>query len=251
MIPKLRVVIAEDENNTRAYLVELISKIDNVEVIGDAYNGQELITLVKYLEPDILFVDIQMPEIDGLKAVNTIINDGYNPYVIFLTGYEEYALDAFDLCAVDYIMKPVTASRLKKAFDKIYSFYKRKELHLLEIKDILTYQKKIFIKTGSEITFIDVDSIIMVERQINKSIIYTKNSKYTTPDTLNSLEERLSSPEFFRSHKSFIVNLKYISRIKPIGNRTYEIVFQQIPNSALISRSKANTIFSLLNIPYG
>ena len=245
---QLRVVIAEDDNQSRAYLRDLLSKVENVEVIGDAANGRELIKTVQELEPDVLFVDIEMPEVDGFNAVNSILDEGYNPYIIFLTGHDEFALEAFDLCAIDYIVKPVRLPRILKSFDKIRSFHKKQEQQFAEIKNILTSRDKIFIKTGSEITFIEVDSIIMLERESTKTIIYCKDTKFVTPDSLNSLEEKLCFPEFFRSHKSYIVNLKYISQLKSLGNRSYEILFQQAPFSALISRSKVDSIFSLLNI---
>ncbi|WP_066635351.1 LytR/AlgR family response regulator transcription factor [Desulfolucanica intricata] len=247
---KLRVAVAEDDNSTRKYIKDLLSKIDNVELIGDVANGNELIELVKNTDPDILFVDIEMPEIDGRTAVSRVIELGHNPYIIFLTGHNEFALDAFELSAIDYIVKPVRMSRLLKTFKKIYDLQEKSQQQMAEIKNILTSRDKIFIKTGSSVTFIDVDSIIMIERKNNKSIILTQDNKYETTENLMSLKNKLDFPQFFQSHKSFIVNLKHISQINPIGNRAYEIRFQQSPNTALISRLNAKTIFSLLNIPY-
>ncbi|MDA8211172.1 MAG: LytTR family DNA-binding domain-containing protein [Clostridia bacterium] len=250
LLTKFKTIIAEDDDDTRAYLKDLLSRIDNIELVGEVSNGRDLIELAKAMEPDLLLVDIEMPEVDGMKAVNAILDEGYNPYIVFLTGYNEFALDAFDLCAVDYIVKPVRFDRLKKTFEKINSFQKRQEEKPSEIKGVLTAKDKIFIKTGTALTFIDVDSIVMIEREKNKTVIYCKDNRYETYDTLNSLEEKLKFPEFFRSHRSFIVNLRYITQITPIGNRTYEVLFQQTSNSALLSRAKADKIFSLLNVPY-
>jgi DNA-binding LytR/AlgR family response regulator len=249
LLTKFKTVIAEDDYETRAYLKNLLSRMDNIELVGDVANGRDLIELVKAKEPDLLLVDIEMPEVDGMKAVNAILDEGYSPYIVFLTGYNEFALDAFDLCAVDYIIKPIRFDRLKKTLEKINSFQKRQEEKLSEIKGILVSKSKIFIKIGPSLTFIDIEAIVMIERKNNKTVIYCKDNKYETYASLNSLEEKLKLPEFFRSHKSFIVNLKYITQINPIGNRPYEVLFQQASYSALISRAKVDTIFSLLNIP--
>lgn len=248
LLTKFKTVIAEDDYETRAYLINLLSRMDNIELVGDVSNGRDLIELVKDKEPDLLLVDIEMPEVDGMKAVNAILDEGYSPYIVFLTGYNEFALDAFDLCAVDYIIKPIRFDRLKKTLEKITSFQKRQEEKLSKIKDILVSKSKIFIKTGPSLTFIDIDAIVMIERKNNQTVIYCKDNKYETYDSLTSLEEKLKLPEFFRSHKSFIVNLKHITQINPIGNRTYEVLFQQASYSALISRAKVDTIFSLLSI---
>lgn len=245
---RFRTVIAEDDDETRSFLESLLSKMDNVALVAVVSSGIKLIKAVKETNPDLIFVDIEMPEMDGLKSVNMILDEGFSPYVVFLTGHAEFALDAFDLNAIDYITKPVRMPRLQKVFDKIKTFQEKEEKHLSEIKNILASRERIFIKTGLDLTFIDTDSIIMVEHQVNKSVIFCKESKHTTSESLNSLEKKLNFPEFFRTHKSYIVNLKHISQIKPLGNRSYEILFQNVPLKALISRSKVQNIFSLLNI---
>ncbi|KNZ68450.1 LytTR family two component transcriptional regulator [Thermincola ferriacetica] len=245
---KYKVVLAEDNEQTRTDLKNILSQFDNVESIVAVSNGQQLVDKAKELDPDPIIVDVEMPELNGIEAVNIILDEGLYPYIIFLTGHSEFALQAFELNAIDYITKPVRIPRLQKAFDKIDAFQKKQEKKLAEIKSILTSREKIFIKTGSNIIFIDVDSIIMVEHKGNKSVIFCKDAEYCTAETLNSLEEKLNFPEFFRSHKGYIINLKYVSQIKPLGNRSYEISFQGINSKALISRSKAQNIFSMLNI---
>ena len=100
-----------------------------------------------------------------------------------------------------------------------------------------------------KLIFIDIDSIVMLERQQNKTIIYCTAEKYISSESLQSLKEKLISPDFYHSHKSFIINTKYINQIYPIGNRTYEVLFSQSNNSALVSRSKINNLYSLLNVP--
>jgi len=196
----------------------------------------------------LIIADIEMPEMDGLKAVNLILDEGLNPYIIFLTGHSEFALEAFELSAVDYIIKPVRAQRLRKAFEKLETFKKKQEKRLTEIKSILNSPEKIFIKTGTDLVFINTDSIVMVEHQGNKSVIFCRDIEYSTSEGLHSLEGKLAFPEFYRSHKGYIINLKYVSQIKKLGNRNFEVSFQHISAKALISRSKAQDIFRLLGI---
>lgn len=243
-----KVIIADDDSETRSYIKNLLSELNNVKLVGEVSNGKELIKIVKTLDPDVLLVDIEMPEMDGLNAVKSILDQDYNPYIIFLTGFDNFALNAFDLSAMDYIVKPLRFPRLKKAFDKIAKMKEKSALQLEEIKNTFTAREKIFIKSGSFVTFIDVDSIVMVERKNNKSIIYCKDTKYETAETLNALEKKLNFTHFFRSHKGFIVNLKYIKQIKAMANRTYEIIFHKSSLSALISRGKAEKFFFLLNV---
>lgn len=245
---KLKVIIADDDEITKSYIKNLLSEINHVELVGEVGNGQELIEITKTLEPDVLLVDIGMPEVDGLNAVKYILDQGYEPYIIFLTGFDYFALNAFDLAALDYIVKPIRLSRLIKAFDKIAKLEEKAMYKFQGTKHLLTSRDKIFIKSGLSIILIDVDSIIMVEYKNKKSIIYCKDIKYETTETLKTLEKKLNFPQFFRSHTSFIVNIKYISQINSIGDRTYEIVFNQSFPSALISRANVAKVFSLLNI---
>ncbi|MCL4365605.1 LytTR family DNA-binding domain-containing protein, partial [Patescibacteria group bacterium] len=236
---KYKVLIAEDNEQTRLDLKNILSSFTQVESITTVADGQQLVDAAKAIDPDLIFVDVEMPTLNGLEAVNILLDEGLCPYIIFLTGHSDFALEAFELNAIDYITKPVRIPRLKKAFDKIDIFKKKQEKKLADIKNILTSRERIFIKTGSDITFIDVDSIVLIEYKDNKSFIYCKDIEYNTTEPLNSLEEKLNFPEFFRSHKGFIINLNYISQIKPLGNRNYEVSFLQTHIKALISRFRA------------
>jgi len=242
------VLVAEDEKETRDYIKNLLTQIYNVKLVGEVTNGKELVNAVNKLEPEVLLVDIEMPGMNGLAAVEAILKQDYDPYIIFLTGYDDFALDAFDLSAVDYIVKPVRLPRLQKAFEKISKLKAESMLQLEEIKNALTAAAKICIKSEQSFIFLDIDSVIMAERKKKETIIYCKDTRYETIEPLNNLEEKLKFPQFFRTHKSFIVNIKHVHKIIPLGNRTYEIKFHDLSNSALISRAKAKELFSLLNI---
>jgi DNA-binding LytR/AlgR family response regulator len=243
-----KVIIVGNEYEKKPSLKKLLSEVNCAELVGEAGNENELINIVKKIEFDVLLVDIDMIGMDGFNLIQKILNLGYYPYIVLLSNFKRYALTAFDLGAIDYIIKPVHLARLIKTFNKITKLTKRSFQYGREFNTKLDTMDKIFIKSGAVIILIDIESIIMIERNGTKSTIYCKDNRYQTRETLRALEQKLHHPQFIRSHQAYIVNIKYIHKINPIGNRAYEIIFQKQSPNAFVSRKKSKKLFSLLNI---
>ena len=210
-----RTIIIDDERLAREELKSILGNYDQIEVIDEAKNGEEGVAKIRELEPDLIFLDISMPGMTGfemLKQLETI------PRVIFITAYDEYALKAFEVNALDYILKPIDTKRLEDALEKL----KRADEQEFEstnkfIKDEnkkLGLQDKIFIKDGEKCYFVQLSEVRMLESDGNYVKVYFNNSRPLILRSLNSFEERLDPEFFFRANRKFIINLNWVTGIE-------------------------------------
>lgn len=211
----IRTLLIDDERLAREELKLLLSQFDEIEIIGEAKNGEEGIEKIKELQPDLIFLDISMPEINGfdmLKELDEI------PQVIFVTAYDEYAIKAFEINALDYILKPVDSGRLTEAIAKVAQkeedFTSILDANLLQKNRQLTLNDHVFIKDGSKMWFIEVSKIRMLESDGNYVKVHFDTFRPLLLRSLNSFEERLDPTYFFRANRKFIINMKWISSIE-------------------------------------
>lgn len=246
MTATITAVIAEDDIYNREFLKQILSK-ENINVIGEAANGYELIELSK-LNPMIIFADIEMPDMDGLTAVEKI-NGSYNnrPMIVFITGHAEYAVDAFDLCGFDYILKPFKPERVRKTLERVRNNISINSGNLNEIPKSSMISDKICIKVSNGLQFIGLENIIYIEKEGKKTIIHTDDNRFETNETINNLQKRLESSFFFRSHKCFLVNLKKIDKIIPWGKHSHLIRFTNSKTEVLISLNKLQELQRLIS----
>lgn len=244
----IKVLIAEDEAHNRTFLRNILEKHRDIEVIGEAADGNELLELTVRLKPQVVFVDIEMPELDGLSAVKKLVEKNEDLVVIFVTGHSDFAVEAFELSSFDYILKPFKAERVEKTLDKIRRRLEEQESDLEKLSTLFKSSDKLYIKCGHELHFIDTNSIYYVEKDRKKTVIHTTGSKYETHESINDLEKRLNPVNFFRAHKCYLINLKMVEKIIPWGDNSYLVKFFNSNNDALISRSKVKMLYDLLDI---
>jgi two-component system, LytTR family, response regulator len=213
----MKAIIIDDERLARNELKKLLQDFPEVEVIDEAANAEEGITKIESLNPDLIFLDIQMPGKTGFDMLSQLERA---PQVIFTTAYDEFALKAFEVNALDYLLKPVEPKRLADAIQK---------LHLTEQKDIrtegenfnnsiLTEADQVFVKDGERCWFVKLSDIRLFESVGNYAKVFFANNKPLILKSLNALEERLDEKTFFRANRKHIVNLRMIDKIEPYFN---------------------------------
>lgn len=265
---KLKALIVDDEYPARQELRFALSSFDNIEIVGEAANAQEALALIKALDYQVLFLDISMPGMTGLELGAAIQELPRQPHIIFVTAYDEYAVQAFEVNAVDYVLKPVEHGRLKKAIDKVVKITQESatassevaagspELALPENEarppGLAAGQGQIKIdripaeKQGKTVLVAESDIFYAFTEQ-DYIYIKTHGDKLFTRFTLKELEARLNSSIFFRTHRCYLVNLHKVKEIVPFFNGTYNLVVEDKENSEVpVSRAQAKKLRKIL-----
>lgn len=203
----MRAVIVDDERLARNELKSLLAEFPEIEIIAECDSAQSAIEAVDKLKPDVVFLDIHMPGKDGFGVLEEL---DYLPHVIFITAYDEYAIKAFDVNALDYLLKPVESDRLKSAIEKV-----KTELDTpVEISDKLGLNNQVFVKDGDKCWFVNLSDVPMFESEGNYVRVYFEKNKPLILKSLNNLANRLDENVFFRANRKFIINLNWIDSIE-------------------------------------
>jgi two-component system LytT family response regulator len=213
----MRAIIIDDERLARTELRKLLQDFPEVEVIDEAANADEGINKIDSLQPDLVFLDIQMP---GKTGFDMLAELERAPHVIFTTAYDEYALKAFEVNALDYLLKPIEPKRLADAMQKLH-VAEVKENHILPEnfnQSILTEVDQVFVKDGERCWFVKLSDIRLFESVGNYAKVFFGGNKPLILKSLNALEERLDPKTFFRANRKHIVNLRMIDKIEPYFN---------------------------------
>jgi len=212
----MRAIIIDDERLARNELKKLLQEFPEVEVIGEAANANEGIDKIEALSPDLIFLDIQMPGKTGFDMLTEIERA---PHVIFVTAYDEYALKAFEVNALDYLMKPVEPKRLADALVKVKQKDEEEEFSYSNIRTgLLSEHDQVFVKDGERCWFVKLSEVRLFESVGNYAKVFFAGHKPLILKSLNSLEERLDDKVFFRANRKHIVNLRMIDKIEPYFN---------------------------------
>ena len=212
----LKAIIIDDERLARNELKKLLLDFPQIEIIDEAANAAEGIEKIELLNPDLVFLDIQMPGKTGFDMLQELERA---PHVIFTTAYDEYALKAFEVNALDYLMKPIEPKRLADALYKLQQA-EEKELatQLAMNRGILTEKDQVFVKDGERCWFVKLSEVRLFESVGNYAKVFFANNKPLILKSLNSLEERLDDKVFFRANRKHIVNIRMIEKIEPYFN---------------------------------
>jgi len=213
----MRAIIIDDERLARAELRKLLQEFPEVEVVDEAANAEEGINKIESQRPDLIFLDIQMPGKTGFDMLSDLEK---TPQVIFTTAYDEFALKAFEVNALDYLLKPVEPKRLADAIQKLH-FNESKELRPLTENtnnSILSETDQVFVKDGERCWFVKLNEIRLFESVGNYAKVFFGPNKPLILKSLNALEERLDEKFFFRANRKHIVNLRMIEKIEPYFN---------------------------------
>ena len=228
----MRVLIADDEPIAREILREHVDAIAGLEFAGEASTGAEAISRIFDLRPDVVLLDLQMPELDGLSVVRSLSGDR-TPLIIFVTAYENHALAAFEVGAIDYLLKPVRRERLEKAIEKA-----RRQLKRAPAAETI---RKIVGRRGSDLYLLDPSEIVAFKADGELVHIVTTAQRYLSDHSLKALEEKLDQTRFRRIHRSTIINTDHIRRISPLSSKRWLL---KMSNSfeAVVSKRLASAI---------
>jgi two-component system LytT family response regulator len=212
---KFKALIIDDERLARNELNTLLKDFPEIEVIGEASNAKEGLEKIDSLQPDLIFLDIQMPGKTGFEMLQEL---DAAPHVIFVTAYDEYALKAFEVNALDYLLKPVEPKRLAETLQKLLAA-EEKEVALANAhRGILTESDQVFVKDGERCWFVKLEDVRLFESVGNYAKVFFANNKPLILKSLNALEERLDDKVFFRANRKQIVNLRMVEKVEPYFN---------------------------------
>ena len=211
----MKAIIVDDERLARNELKRLLENFPSIEVIGEAANTDEASQLIEELQPDVVFLDIQMPGKTGFEWLEEW--DGFLPEIIFTTAFDEYALKAFEVNALDYVLKPIELARLSESIQKLESRFQRptRTEKSATTNHVLGGNDQIFVKDGEKCWFVRLDRVRLCESMGNYVRLFFDDQKPLVLKSLNSLEERLDPKLFFRCNRKHIVNLNFIEKIEP------------------------------------
>jgi len=228
---KYKVLIVDDELRMCEELSSLVRQFEDVEVIGECYDGDSALQLIAKEHPDIVFLDIQMPETSGLTVAKILRQrNKFSPVIIFATAFDNFALNAFGLNAVDYILKPFDETDIERALEKAKQYLPQTESSLTDIvkaAEPTFYPQKFSFESKGTMDIIDNEKIQIVYAKDRLVYIQTMDGiTYTGKLTLQDYERHLDPNKFYRCHRNYIVNLKCIAQLNPWFNRGYMLTLQ-------------------------
>lgn len=211
----MRALIVDDERLARKELMKLLEDHSSIEVVGEAMNADEAIQMVNDLNPDLLFLDIQMPGKTGFQLLEELDSV---PAVVFTTAYDEFALKAFEVNALDYLLKPIQVDRLAEAVAKVMDREKRKAAAIQSNEKKLGLTDQVFVKDGDRCWFVSLSNVRMFESDGNYIKVYFDSNRPMIHKSLNALDEKLDERAFFRASRKHIINLSWVEGIEPWFN---------------------------------
>ena len=243
----LRALIVDDEKLARDRLQGFLRALDGVQVVGEASDGVQAAHLIDEKKPDLVFLDVQMPGMDGFGVLKAI---KHRPQVVFATAYDEYAIKAFEVQAADYLLKPISRPRLAEAVRRVRERVDNQAptpdlnglLRALEARD-KRYAAQVPAHKGKQILVLPVDDVYWFEVEYRLVYAYTATDRYMTSFTLKELEERFDPEVFFRAHKSRLVNLNHVRAIVPWFGGRFKLVMRNAASSEVeLSRAQARLL---------
>jgi two-component system, LytTR family, response regulator len=231
---KTRIVIVDDEPIAREGIRTQLLREPSVEIVAECGDGLEAVETIRELSPDLVFLDVQMPGMSGFEVMQTVGVDAI-PAVIFVTAYDKYALQAFEVNAVDYLLKPFDGERFQKAFQRALVQIERSTTAIINenlkallesLKPGARYLERLVVKSKGRIFFLPVSEIDWIESADNYVSLHSGRETHLIRETLTALETKLSPQEFLRVRHSAIVNVKRIRELRPLFKGEYEIVLQ-------------------------
>ena len=238
---KITCVIIDDENLARNLIKAFLEKIDEVEVIAEASNGFDAVKLIDEKKPDLIFLDIQMPKLNGFEVLELI---HHKPKVIFTTAYDQYALKAFEENAIDYLLKPFSFDRIRESVSRIIDDADTSKNDKSEV--INNEIKRIVVKEGTTIKVINFPEIKCIHSSDDYVIIKTSKGEFLKNQTMNHYENNLPKNIFIRVHRSSIININFIKSLIHIAKENYEIELND-GERVKVSKSNIRKIKELIN----
>ncbi|MGA8186150.1 MAG: LytTR family DNA-binding domain-containing protein [Terriglobia bacterium] len=256
---KISALIVDDEQPARDELAYLLKQVPDVEIIGQGKNGVEAVSLVRELGPDLVFLDVQMPGLDGFGVIKKLLDRNARlPYFIFVTAYDHYAVRAFEVNAVDYLLKPIERNRLDKALQRVSGMLEASEaafqkldrlVHMIEERPAVQ-SSKLVVKSGNRMVLVDSSDIIYATIEDGVIRIVTKDlDGQSNFRTVEELQNNLDPNIFWRAHRSYLVNINRIKEVVPWFKSSYQLKMQDRQETEIpVSRAQTRKLRELLNL---
>jgi len=261
-------LIVDDEAASRLLLREALENTGQVRVLAEAESGEEALQLVDELCPQVLFLDIQMGELSGLEVARILLDQEAAPRVVFITAHDDYALQAFDLAATDYVVKGLEygefAERLARTVERLEEALAdtgvpelasiRATLDQLALRQLTPVSQKLPVKDYEQgtVRLLDPEKVVCIERKDRRVVLRTVDHEFPTYFTIERLEQRLANLRFFRANPGAIINLDYVEHLVPNGDGSYDVLLTdasgEVEGAITVSRSRAKALFELLNL---
>ncbi|AGK96753.1 LytR/AlgR family response regulator transcription factor [Clostridium pasteurianum] len=235
-------IIVEDEFLAREELKYFIKNFSNIEITGEFEDGIEVLKFLQNNKVDVIFLDINISGIDGVVIAKNISKFSEKPYIVFITAYKEHAVEAFEIEAFDYILKPYDETRIKSMLKKLELTYnsQKGELH--------TISNRINLFKNDKIIVTNIDDIYYCEAKERETCVLTKTEEYFVKMSISEFYDTLPKEMFFRCHRSYIVNLTKIKEIIPWFNNTYNLRLKNVTEEIPVSRSNVKKFKQIMNI---
>lgn len=233
---QIRVLIVDDEPVARRGLRNQLRKAGDIEIIGEAGNGRDAVDTIIQTRPDLVFLDVQMPLLDGFRVIETLAEDNLPPAIVFVTAFDEHAIRAFEINALDYLLKPVDPKRLLKTLQRAREQIRntrngdRDEKIFALLRDLQSrptdYLQRIVVKKNGRIIFLDVSEIEWVSSDGNYVQLHNRGKSHLLRETMDGLECKLDPREFIRIRRSTIVRTESIEELQPLFNGEYAVILK-------------------------
>ena len=236
----LRAIIVDDEAPARSELKFLLDELGSVDVVAEAASVREAIEKLKEYQCDVMFLDINMPEANGLQLANALQHLRYPPAVVFVTAYSEFALDAFKVNAIDYLVKPVESDRLAQAVARVQE---NVALHAQA-----QHSERIPVEKGGKKILIAIDKIRFVMARDDYAYLQTDTDRYFSTVSLAQLAKRLDGHGFFRVHRGYLVNLAMVEGVEPVSGGTLLLTLNGVEDKIPVSRRRVSALKKALGL---
>jgi two-component system LytT family response regulator/two-component system response regulator LytT len=256
---KIRALIVDDEQPARDELAFLLKAFSDVEVVGQGKNGVEAVSLIRELNPQVTFLDVQMPGLDGFGVIKKLLEKKIHlPYFVFATAYDNYAVQAFEVNALDYLLKPIAKPRLEKAIAKLRRMIETAEstydkldrlVHIMEDRPA-AQKNKLVVKSQGRLFLVDAEEVIFATIEDGVISIFTRDLEGVSNfRTVEELQGSLDPKVFWRVHRSYLVNVNHIKEVVPWFKSSYQLKMQDRKQTEIpVSRAQTRKLRELLNL---
>ena len=244
----IRILIADDDPGMRLVMKKLVEHAGGYALVGEAENGRQLIELYDQLRPEVVLMDVEMPEMTGIECAQAIQERDPRCVLVFATAHEEYMKSAFEVYAFDYLVKPFRKERAMQTLERIRDRLRAPEAQIVTPRAPAqeTVPGRMMLRHRDGVSFLDLREIAMVARENRTTVIIMRDgTRYEVADGMADLDERLPDDLFFRTHKSYIVNLNLIESIAPYGRWTYIVKLKGLKDDALITHERFEALQKL------
>lgn len=241
----IKVLIVDDEPYSRDELKHLLSAYRTIQIVGEAESGESAVMKTIELQPDVVFLDIEMPKVTGMVAAKVMMELKKVPLIVFATAYPQFAAEAFRLNVVDYLLKPYDEEQLHDTINRLEQVFNYSK----EEPDFEKFTGKLAVESEGEVLYIEPRDILYIIKEERITKLITKNNhEFETKSSLKDLENKLVNYGFFRIHKSFLVNLEYVTRLTPWFNGAYQLQIAGRKEMLSVSRNYVKGLRTRLEI---